>query len=139
MLHTRLLVQAAVCVGMISFLGCGANDKGAVSGKVLFKGEVLPSGTVAFQGTKGWVGSSNIRSGLYEIKDVPIGEVKISVQTFAPSPGVVPPNTPASAVQLPSLKFVEIPAVYSDMQTTPLRFTVQPGTQLHDVEVAEAK
>lgn len=117
-------------------LGCGENT-GTVSGKVLFQGEPLPSGTIAFQGAKGWVGSSNLQSGEYKISGVPPGEVQITVQTFPPSPGVVPPDTPASSVKLPSLKYTEIPPAYSDFSSTPLKLTVKLGTQTHDIVLTE--
>src|SRR5690349_4775632 len=87
-MHLRLLgCYFLLLVAVPLLMGCG-ETMGTVSGKVLFQGELLPSGTIAFQGAKGWVGSSNIQSGEYKIGDVPPGEVKITVQTFPPSPGV---------------------------------------------------
>ena len=131
------LVCVACLVGSLSLIGCGGSTA-TVSGKVIFKGEPLPSGVVAFQGDKGWVGNSNINSGVYEIKGIPVGDVKITVQTFQPSPSVVPPNTPPSEVALPSQKFIEIPFHYADFQSSPLRFVPKAGRQTHDIQLEES-
>lgn len=136
--------KKTICCGIILagllLAGCGGNNTATVSGVVSFNGEQLPSGTVSFMGANSWVGSSNINSGAYKIEGVPLGEVKISVQTFPPSPGVVPPGTPPSSVTLPSLKYVAVPQEYADFSTTPLRMVVtESGAQPHDIELAGAK
>ena len=117
--------------------GCGrAAPTGDVSGVVRVDGTPLPSGTVAFVGEDGRAASAMIQAdGSYRIPKAPVGPVRITVQTFAPSPGVVPPDTPPGSVKQASLRFVSLPEHYADHTTSGLSYTVEPGAQTHDIDL----
>jgi hypothetical protein len=120
--------------------GCGRSaPTGDVSGVVRFDGNPLPSGTVAFVAEDGRSTSAMIDDGKYHIPRAPAGPVKITVQTFPPSPGVVPPDTPPASIKQPSLRYVQIPEHYSDHTRSGLTCTVEPRTQTHDIDLVPKK
>jgi hypothetical protein len=141
---TAFLVFLALAVA-----GCG-EGQGGVSGQVKFKGELLPSGRVTFvcqAGTKE-VFSSEILKGRYTISGIPVGPVKILVETFQPAPattlptkipGGIPPNIkgmPAPGAPPPAPgKYVPIPPRYGNVEQSGLSFTVTTGQQDHDIEL----
>lgn len=126
-------------VACVAFLatagGCAKPTTAPVTGTVRYKEQILLSGTIVFQAEDGRVASSNIQSdGTYSIPDAPLGKVKISVQTFPPSPQVVPPDK-IDSTPLEVHKYVRIPERYADFQSTDLEYEVRPGKQTHNVEL----
>jgi hypothetical protein len=147
--RTGFFRQALLGFSVLVFVGC-SGGKGEVSGQVKFKGEPLPSGRVTFAcqtGTKE-VLSSEILNGRYTISGVPVGPVKIMVETFPPPaastppptkiPGGIPPNIkgmPEPGTPLPAPgKYVAIPQRYSNLGQSGLSYTVtSSGQQEHDI------
>src|SRR5437868_511463 len=136
---TCLFREALLGFSVLVFVGC-SGGKGEVSGQVKFKGEPLPGGRVTFAcqtGTKE-VLSSEIVNGRYTISGIPIGPVKITVETFPPSatatlpptkiPGGIPPNIkgmPERGTQPPAPgKYVAIPPRYGNLGQSGLSYTV---------------
>ncbi|HEY7424254.1 MAG TPA: carboxypeptidase-like regulatory domain-containing protein [Gemmataceae bacterium] len=133
-------------------LGCGG-PKGAVSGRVTYLDKPLPGGTVTFFGSENRVaGSSDISlDGIYSMVKVPTGPVTITVT--APTAFIRDPNAP----KLPPVptgkgekqkgwekRIVElrktgirltIPAKYSMPEQSGLTYTVQPGSQEHNIDL----
>jgi len=66
----------------LALSGCGKST-GSVSGKVTYKGEPLPSGTVTFVTDAGVVSSPIAVDGTYSIPKAPLGTVAITVTTPA--------------------------------------------------------
>ena len=134
-------VRRSVALLLAFVAGCSRSaPTGDVSGVVRFDGNPLPSGTVAFVGEDGRSKSAMIQGdGTYHISKAPAGPVKITVQTFPPSPGVVPPDTPPASVKQASLRYVQIPEHYSDHTRSGLTYTVEPGTQTHDIDLVPKK
>jgi hypothetical protein len=132
----------------VTALGGCAGGKGDVSGQVLLKKEPLPSGRVTFfcqTGTKE-VFSTEIAKGKYAISGIPVGPVKITVETFPPAPaaplprkipGGIPPDIkglPEPGAPLPPPeKFVAIPPRYGNLEQSGLAYTVSAGEQTHDI------
>jgi len=65
---------------VLGVAGCGGSKKGTVKGKVTFKGKTLPGGEITFHPEKGAAVSGEIgEDGTFEVKDVPVGEAKVSI------------------------------------------------------------
>jgi hypothetical protein len=133
----------------LALVGCGSG-KGDVSGQVKFKGEPLPSGRVTFvcQAGAKEVFSGEILKGTYTISGIPVGPVKIMVETFQPAPattlptkipGGIPPNIkgmPAPGAPPPAPgKYVAIPSRYGNVEKSGLSYTVTAGHQDHDINL----
>jgi hypothetical protein len=132
----------------LAVAGCSGGT-GEVSGQVKFKGEPLPSGRVTFAcqtGTKD-VLSSEIQKGKYTISGIPVGTVKIMVETFQPPPTNTPPPTKIPGGIPPNIKgmpepgtpppvsgrYVAIPQRYGNLSQSGLSYTVASGQQEHDI------
>src|SRR5216683_2029283 len=148
--NTRTLLVAAVCLGLAGLAGC-EKGRATVSGKVTLNNQLLTAGTVSFVASPNRTGSGVIHpDGTYTVGDAPIGDVTITVTTPEPLKGpamVRGPEKPPPGVQgMPAdmqppdanemskmMKFVPAPEKYKSVDTSPLKFTVQPGTQTKDI------
>jgi hypothetical protein len=136
----RRFVPAVLLVLLaLALSGCGSR-KGKVTGKVSYKGEAVPSGTVAFYGKSDAVSSTSIRpDGTYEAAEVPLGEVKVTVTTPPPSdPQAVEkmkkmPMVIAKNVVPKVEKVVSVPRKYNLPGTSGLSLTVTGGSQPFDI------
>ena len=89
----RAYLGVALTLAIIALSGCGS--RGNVHGKVYYKDKLLSSGTVVFTANKKTVGTSTIKEdGSYEMKNVPAGEVTITVSPSA----VLPPKKDKTVV-----------------------------------------
>jgi hypothetical protein len=128
-----------------------------VSGQVLLDGKPLPGGKLTFRSTgpKSLPVTRTIdENGNYEEVDLPAGEVAVMVDNRALKPP--PPRgpitlpkgiSPEMAKQFNDAhsgpppqrnqagKYVPIPERYYDGENGELKFTVQSGTQKHDIEL----
>src|SRR5262249_47128192 len=118
-------VRLRVCLGILltvtlfSLSGCGS--KGNVHGKVYFKEKALTSGVVAFVANKKTVGTSSIKEdGSYEIKDIPTGEVTITV---------------TSGMQKGGKAAVPLPKEVSDPNKSTEKTTINKGEQEYDIKL----
>jgi hypothetical protein len=150
--NTRTLLVATVCLGLAGLAGC-EKGRATVSGRVTFNNQPLTAGTVSFVASPNRTGSGVILpDGTYTVGDAPIGDVTIIVTTPEPlrGPAMVrgaekpPPGVqgmpadmkPPGADELAkSMKIVPAPTKYNSVDTSPLKFNVQPGTQTKDIEL----
>ena len=98
----------------------------SVEGKVTYQGKPLPGGTVQFHAPKGKPVVAKIDAeGSYSAPAVPVGPVKITVETTSvkPKAGGKPGN------------YIPIPVKYASPETSGLTLTVQEGKQRHDIEL----
>lgn len=125
----------------ISLSGC--RDKvGSISGKVTFKGQPIPVGTVTYFGQKNKVVVADLsEDGSYIVDQLPVGMAAITVETpnvqpFALKPGdpPPPPGVVSSAYFLPNIR---IPDHYVNRETSGLRLDVQEGPQVLDLTLTE--
>jgi hypothetical protein len=134
-----LLAAVGVFLPLLA-AGCGP-AVGDISGKVTYKGETLGSGTVMFYGTNSATPASIGDDGTYTAKKVPVGPMKITVETSPPAGGGK--GGPASLNQgtmivdgqpvPPPGKYVEIPNKYKDAKASGLTLDVKAGKQQHDI------
>jgi hypothetical protein len=125
----------------LALSGCGQR-KGKLTGKVSYKGEAVPVGTVAFYGTGDAVSSAPIGpDGTYEATGVPLGEVKVTVNTPPPPD----PNAAEKRKKLSLLadkniviteqKVVSVPRKYNLPGTSGISLTVTGGSQPFDISL----
>ncbi len=94
----------------------------SVMGKVTYKGQPLPSGTIAFHPAQGKAVSANIaEDGSYAADDVPVGELRVTVE---------PPSK-----RVPIKLFVKIPDKYKSPKTSGLTYDAKEGKQTFDIEL----
>lgn len=125
---------AGFSLSLLLLNSCGGRPTGVVSGEITYKDQPLSLGTVAMIAEDGTVASGMINDGRYNIENVPVGPVKITVHVYPPSPMMAPPTGPvAGSKQKPLLVFVPIPDRYADASRSGLTYTVVKGPQTHDV------
>jgi hypothetical protein len=139
-LFARWLVQAAfLALFALTLSGC-RHPTGRVTGKVSYKGEPVPAGTVAFFGPGDKVASAALQAdGYYQASGVPVGLVKVSVTTPLPGP------TKEQAANNPMMrrrnfvpsdeKIVSIPPKYNLPGTSGLSLTVTESLHPFDIEL----
>jgi hypothetical protein len=133
-------------------LGSGAagcsTPTGDVSGQVKFEGTPIASGRIVFQSQEGKQEfyRSLIKDGSFEIKGVPVGEVKITVESFPPPTGE-PSNIPGKDLGIMRDKsgskptgsgpYVKIPERYGSFDKSGLTYTVTQGPQTKDFNLTD--
>jgi hemoglobin len=113
-------------------------EKGDVSGKVTFKGQPLPGGTVSFVAADGKIYSSPIAAdGTYNVTDVKVGEYKVAIETESAKPKDKPnPPEEKKPDDKGAAAFVAIPKKYAKPETTDLVATVMKGKQTKDFDLS---
>jgi len=129
--------------------GCGGSATATVSGKVSSNGVPLKGGNVSFVSTEGkrTVSGPINEDGTYKLEKVPVGKVKVVVETESLNPatkpkvhygapkdqimpgGYQPPNFEEMAK-----RYRKIPDVYAREEITPLEYTVTSGSQEYDIK-----
>jgi hypothetical protein len=109
-----------------ALLLAGCAGKGQVSGKVKYKGEPLPAGTITFYDRANRAVSSAIGpDGGYSVDQVASGPVKVSVVT--PMPIYMIGDKPPPGPKPPTL-----PPKYADREKSGLDWEVKSGAQTKD-------
>jgi hypothetical protein len=115
---------------------------GTVTGTVRYKGEIVPAGKVTFFGPSNQAASAPINpDGTYTATDVPLGSVKVIVNTLRPTA-----ELKKAAKQMKkrfgkgneypeSSDAVSVPEKYGDPAKSPLSLTVKEGSQPYDIEM----
>jgi hypothetical protein len=158
----RFLLSTAVVAFLVTGMsGCGAGSQtpAKVTGKVTYKGKPLPGGNIIFHTEKGTynVALAQDGSGTYNAPDLPIGLMKVTVETeFLNQGKVINPGGeraqqismdrrkaeqaggfgPPSSEQL-AARYVKIPEKYSKFAKTPLSTTLEKGPQVRDYDLTD--
>jgi hypothetical protein len=143
--HSPSRIPLLVVLAAMTALGAGGCGKKetTVSGKVLYKGQTLPSGSVVFVGA---AGRSSLPAeiqpdGTYLARNVPAGPTKVAVETPPPPSlasgklpaGLSPSDPEVKAAQEQARRYVPVPRQYSSPNTSGLTFDVKPGANTHDI------
>jgi hypothetical protein len=114
----------------------------SVEGKVFYRGKPLPGGTVAFYPAKGKPVVARIqKDGTYSAPKVPVGKVKVTVETESVRPkGKKKANPPKDQGNPPKRdkkqsRYVPIPRKYASPKTSGLEYEVKKGTQTFDIQL----
>jgi hypothetical protein len=133
-------------------MGCGSS--GSVSGKVYFHQKPLGGGTVTFASPGNKTVVSQIGpDGSFTIPKIPTGEVQIAVETESAKPSEerggmrppkevdVPPEAQKSGIYAgkrpEGMTYVPIPSQYADPEKSGVTYTVESGSQEHDIKLPE--
>ena len=146
MKQLHFLVMLSFCAGLILLGGCSNSDPRAkVSGKVTFKDQIVPGGTVVFLTEDGLRNDRAPigKDGTYSSTNVPIGTVQIGVE---PAPkgarAYMPKNEKAKIPEdSPAAKtgedFVDIPMSLRDPTKSHITLKVEPGEQKYDITLTD--
>ena len=126
-------------IALLAAAGC-ADPTGHVTGTVVHRGQPLTGGRVTFlcDGKGRPVVTSPIsESGSYEMPKLPVGKVRISVQTFKRQPKPPPEKHPATGELIDNWEdygpYVPIPQRYAAPHTSGLEYTIKDGPQAFDI------
>ena len=91
-MRLRQLVSAALVAAMVPAFGagCGGSEsKGTVTGEVTYAGVPLESGTIQFtpKDGKGTVSGGPVTAGKFNVPNVPVGTMVVSVTAGVPDTG----------------------------------------------------
>jgi hypothetical protein len=151
----RTLISTTALLGMVILLGCSSErhfPTGQVTGKITYKGQPVPGGTIMFISTSeaGDFGGGAIKEdGTYDVPKAPAGTCKIQMQVKTGGSPAIPPQQLAmmkreiqkakeAGVKVPEdLKLdgtkkkatFDFPRKYSDVSSSGLTMEVTTGTQ----------
>ena len=154
---TRLVSQWRVWVILLLLGAAGCGGRGTISGKVKYKGNLLPTGSIIFFDAKDrQVASASINSDGSYSATVPTGNLRIAVSTPASSTtlqnlkgekskavgeaiqkmkkGAFNPLEGENKDLIPA-KVIPIPVKYSDPVNSGLSLTVIGGPQSFDIDL----
>ena len=141
-MRLRQLVRAALVAALLPAVGAGCSDsagKGTVSGEATYSGSPIASGTIQFtpKDGKGSVTGGPITGGKFNVPNVPVGTVVVSVAAGMPSSGPISSEESARLAQeraaaKKAAATVSIPANASGNGET---FEVKEGVNTYNVTV----
>ena len=147
---SRVLGFVLILPMLLAVCGCG-NQLVNVSGTVTYQAKPVKGGSVIFISTEGKPSvSTEIREdGTYTAEKVPVGTVKICVDTEALNPAKrtkAPKYGPPAGQTAPSgfgegdpeamtKRYTKIPPAYAKEGTTELTYTVISGDQTYNIEL----
>lgn len=126
---------AAAMALPVLLLGCSSGpETGDVAGTVTFKGKAVKEGRVTFLNPKeGGAAESEIGpDGRYSISKVLVGEYLIVVTPLSVIMDTDPGKSPPAPVEKQA---PDIPRKYRQEGTTPLKYTVKPGSNDFKIEL----
>lgn len=146
------LVAAALALGVAS---CGDNvpqrlaDSGAtLEGTVKYGADQLQFAQVTVSGDGGTVTGSVGEDGKYKIENVPVGEVKVAVNTQAAMGQYQTAVMQAGAYKGPEgkggrqkvdVKMVQVPDKFADPNKSGLKTTVNKGANTYNIDIPKGK
>jgi hypothetical protein len=149
MLRTRGalgLVLAAMLAASCQQYETRLPETGAtLEGEITYGGQKLPLALITVFGKQGQaVGQAE--EGRYKVENVPLGEVKIGVNTEAMRSQIISqqmassykgPGAKGGGPKSPAPRFVEVPARYWDPETSGITTTIKRGANAFNVTMAK--
>jgi hypothetical protein len=128
--------MAGILLAAMAAAGCG-RPQATLSGKVTVQGQPVGAGTVLFVGPDNQVATGTLDAdGRYVAPQVPMGTVKVAVQTLRPEQlrgAARPKDAPPLPNRLTNL--VSVPAKYQNPETSELTCNVQRKQQEYNIEL----
>ena len=144
----RSFLGSLVLLAPLFFLGCGDSHRSgaSVKGVVKHKGQVVRGGVLRLISVSDerFSASGLIRGdGAYEVRNAPLGEVKVVVDTESArfGPHRMIKDAPPGAIDEsklppgPPVDYTPIDQRYADPDQSDLRMTIHQGAQQHDIDV----
>jgi len=158
MLKLRLGLYLALFLGLVAGCSSGKNPEAParVSGVVTYQGKPVPGGIIAFHPSGKAPYSSPIGAdGTYEVVDLPVGEMAVTVETESLNPnrksqtygGAIGEKMKAerwkaegkagAGPQQPAGRYIRVPSQYANPKTSPVTVTLEHGRQIKPIELKD--
>ena len=86
------MIAFVCCVALLFSFGCSGNaPRAKLTGKVTYKGQPVKGGTMLFQFENGQVATALAPDGTYSLSDLPLGQVRVSIETETYNPAGTKP------------------------------------------------
>jgi hypothetical protein len=149
----RLLLLLPLCLVLV--FGCKRGNPNApakISGKVLYKGDPVPGGTVTFNPTGEGPGytAAIAPDGSYHATDLPTGEFVVTIDNEFMNPehkmkeyrgakdkGQVMSPAPQGKNKAGEGTYIKLPPKYTDKKTSPFHETINKGEQTKNFELTD--
>ncbi len=144
LLIRNLAALSALSLALLLVAGCGGNPADArviVTGTVMYKNQALTSGTVKFYNAKSeQISSANLQAdGVFNATDIPMGDIKVTVETAGNSIGIsggkAPLSTPPMPGETPAGKSIAIPAKYKAVETSGLNYNISATNKKIEIKL----
>ncbi len=140
--YVRLAFLGLVAGFAVLAASCGERGErlpetgASLEGTITYGGAKVPFATVTVMGQNGMATGNVQEDGRYRVVNVPLGEVKIGVNTTAAKGAYVSKVMAESKGKgrSPS-RFVDVPAKYHDQETSGLKTTVTKGVNTYDIVI----
>jgi len=129
---------ACLAVLALTAASCGRPSWATVSGKVTVDGKPVTVGTVLFVGPNNQIATGTLNAeGRYVASRVPMGTVKVAVQTLQPNQVKAAANRPKDAPPLPNrlTNLIPVPQKYTDPETSGLTCDVKEKQQEYNIDL----
>jgi hypothetical protein len=160
MTHTGRL-SLALPLYLLLVAGCNTSaTPSTISGKITYKGETVPTGSLIFQNETGGIYSYGFKDGTYSGSDLPTGDYVVTIETESANPN---PNRPkmvqpgAAGKGDPNADYakrmmergaipegpanagpyVKIPSKYATKKTSPLKVTLTKGSNTCNFDLVD--
>jgi hypothetical protein len=157
----RILIATPLFLAFAVGCSKNANAPSGVSGKVTYKGEALPAGTITFHAPKGGIFSYPLTDGKYSGSQLPAEEMIVTVETEDLNPDNVKPTygmgqgkqagapdqqrakmeelgrLPKNAAPANAGRYVKIPAKYATKDKSPLKVKLTNGNNVNDFDLTD--
>jgi hypothetical protein len=127
-------------LGLWTILAVGCAGRGDVSGKVTYQGKPVVFGTILIQGRDGPHQGNIERDGSFTVRGVPVGEVRVAVNSPNPKGIQLYPNKNPQYKQEPYPDvpgWFGIPKKYESVESSGLVYTIKGGMNTIEVELTK--
>ncbi len=146
-------VVAALFIAVMWFAGCSQYEArlpetgATLEGTVTYGGENVPMALISVLGEKGQGNGQVEEAGQYKVENVPLGAVKIGVNTEAMKSNFMSqqmaqsykgPNAKGGG-KATGLRFVSVPPKYQDPETSGVTTTIKRGKNSLDIVLTAGK
>ena len=139
-MNIRIYIVETFLFGLLLLAGCGPSgpNRVKVSGKITYKGDPVPTGSVTFLSEHNLIESSPIVNGEYSIARAPVGNVKIGISTPSVSSNVQnmqqKQKIEGKSREATGAKAVVVPDTYREAEKSGLTYSVtNDASQTHDI------
>jgi hypothetical protein len=142
---SRRRVMFAVCTAGLLIPGCGVREYrrpetgASLEGTVKYAGKTVPAAMIIVAGESGGATGNIGEGGRYHVENVPVGEVKVAVNTDA-AKGQMMGQKMAQAYQggkggaKPApIQFLEVPKKYQDPNSSGITTTIKSGANTFEI------
>ena len=148
----RMNTVVSLSILALSFAGCSQYETrlpetgATLEGTVTYKGENVPLALISVLGEKGQGNGQVEEAGQYKVENVPLGDVKIGVNTEAMKTNFMSQQMAQSykgpgakgGSRAPAPRFLSVPAKFQDPETSGITTTIKRGKNTFDIVLTAA-